>query len=456
MNALKIIFLFLAIFILFTTEPTFAATGLFMDLYGDVLDNDSGWYMETMQIPAAQQYSKGAGVTVALIDSGVELNHPALSHCIDTTLSYNVADDDYDVTDYLGHGTMMAGLICGSCDTGNPFCGVAPEVNLIVYKIVSGSGFTFQDYDLAEAIRLAADSPATIINLSLVIGDSELVAEAVNYALSQGKIVVAAAGNQGGYVAFPAEIDGVVATGSVYPSLTPVDGSGVGPYLIVSAPGYNIGTTTTGGEFGATTGTSAASALIAGTFALVQSRVPELTPGIQRAVIAQATLDEGWPGFDIEFGFGIVNTLYSVTGTNPLQTDLDQQPSVYLADNNWSYTRSELLTLTLGLNGVGGHEGDLYVQETDPRGVRFYFQYWADHTDELPYPYNRYLGSPFLFPGSGITEYPLFSTGGNPLLSNGAIAADAAEGLYEMTVGVELDGVFYYSRVVIWIGESGS
>ena len=430
-----------------------AATGVFMDISEGFADSNSAWYMESMGIPAAQQVNQGQGSVVALIDSGVSISHPALQRCIDTELSYNTADDSYDLTDYLGHGTMMAGLICGACDTGNQFCGVAPRSRVIMYKVSSGSGYTFQDYDLAEAIRLAADSPAVVINLSLVIDYSELVEDAINYALSRGKVVVAAAGNEGGVVAFPASIDGVVSVGAVDTTLAPLSGSGAGPYLVQSAPGYDLGTTSADGSYGATTGTSGAAALVSGVFALVHSAFPDMPAGTAMALLAQSSLDKGWPGFDIQYGFGMVNALNAVTGSNPLQNDPDQNPAVYLTGNRPAYLPGEHMSLELYLKGIARHSGDLYIQETDPRGDRFYFVFGENRVFDLPWPYNKNISSPYLFPDGDNLVYELFGSEGIPLLSNGIINNQARSGLYEMVVGLDHATGFTHSRVVIWIGE---
>ena len=446
-------FYYIALTLIFfgsTSRNCRAVTGLFSDINVDQIDNGSSWFMDKMSIREAHNYSNGSGVIVALIDSGVQVDHPALSTCIDKQLSYNVADDNFDITDYLGHGTMMAGIICGSCDNGMPFCGVAPGSKLIVYKITSGSGYSFQDDDLAEAVRLAADGPASVINLSLTIGSSTQVEDAVIYALQKGKIVVAAAGNTGGVVSFPASIDGVTAVGGINTDVVPLPGSGTGPYLILSAPGYNIGTTINDYGFGATTGTSASAALVSGVFALIQSREPATSAGTQMAMITQDSIDEGWPGFDGEYGFGIVNALYSAANINPLQTDPKQEPSVSLYNNLLSYHREEAVTLTVKLRGIGGHKADIWIQETDPRGKRLYFVYGANQVYSSPYPYNTLIGSPFLFPEGSTLDYNLFHDGGSGLLGNGYIDPHAPKGLYEMTVGLQ-ESQFFYTRIVVWI-----
>ncbi len=452
---MKIVYLlvFHCFLLLVAGLPVFASTGLFMDMESGFADSGSSWFMEAMQIPEAHQVSQGQGAVVALIDSGVDITHPALRDCIDTELSYNTADDSFDLTDYLGHGTMMAGILCGTCDPSRDFCGVAPRARVIVYKVSSGSGYTFQDYDLAEAIRLAADSPAVIINLSLVIDYSTAVEDAVNYALSLGKVVVAAAGNDGGLVEFPASIDGVVSVGAVDTEFQPVVGSGSGPYLVLSAPGYNIGTTISGGQFGATTGTSAAAALVSGVFALVNSLDPMLPALIAKPLAAQSSLDEGWPGFDAQYGFGVVHALNTITGTNPLQADPDRDLGVYLGGQEWVYRPTERIRLDLILSGIGGQEADMWIQETDPRGQRFYFVFGENRIFDQPWPYNRNLGSPYLFPGGETLSYSLFGSEGDFLLSDGIIHPEAPSGLYEMVVGVQRGDEFVHSRVVLSIAR---
>ncbi len=232
--------------------------------------------------------SGGAGVDVAVLDTGIYKDHPDLvnrvKQCVDFTGGgpFQTRIKEGKCDDSVGHGTHVAGIIAadGGAD-GLGIYGVAPEANLFAYKVCTESGCWADD--IAAAIRYATDNGAEIISMSLG-GDSEssLIRDAIDYAVSNGVLVVAAAGNDGpenGSIDYPAANVKVVAVGAIdiYENVPDWSSRGVndGDYVIeekeveFGAPGVSIESTYNDGCYYVLDGTSMATPHISGLAAKV-------------------------------------------------------------------------------------------------------------------------------------------------------------------------------------------
>ncbi len=175
----------------------------------------------------------GGGVTVAVVDTGVE-NHPTFGK--NQITHYDLVNDGQP---FNGHGTAMAGLIAGQ-DAQAP--GVSPASRILDVR-VTGSDGTGDTFTLAQGIVQAADAGAQVINISLgTYGDSQTVRDAVAYAAGKGAVVVGAAGNDqmADQLAFPAAIPGVVSVGGLDAQMQQAYFSNSGSGLTVAAPGVGI------------------------------------------------------------------------------------------------------------------------------------------------------------------------------------------------------------------------
>lgn len=175
----------------------------------------------------------GEGVTVAVVDTGVE-NHPTFEDGQIT--HYDLVKDGKP---FDGHGTAMASLIAGQ-DWQAP--GIAPAAHILDVRVADGDGYS-SSFKLAEGIVLAANASARVINISLgFYGDSQVVRDAVAYAQSRGAVVVAAAGNDStsNLIEYPAAIPSVVSVGGVDAKLQQAYFSNSGQGLDVTAPGVGI------------------------------------------------------------------------------------------------------------------------------------------------------------------------------------------------------------------------
>lgn len=259
--------------------------------------------------------SGGAGVKVAVLDTGVDVDHPDLKEniidCKDTTkrgIKRGCADGN-------GHGTHVSGIIAAN---GGPdglgIYGVAPEAKLMEIKVCGNSGSCWAD-DIAEGIRYAADNGANIISMSLGgdAPDPQILA-AIDYAVERGVLVIAAAGNDGpeeGSIDYPGAYVEVIAVGAIDASENVPDWSsrGVndGDYVVeereveFGTPGVSIESTWNDGCYKYLSGTSMATPHVSG----LAARVWRGSAGATRDYLHQVAKDIWEPGDDMATGFGL-------------------------------------------------------------------------------------------------------------------------------------------------------
>ncbi len=259
--------------------------------------------------------SGGAGVQVAILDTGVNKNHPDLARrvaaCVDFTRGVRVGSCD----DKNGHGTHVAGTIAadGGAD-GRGIYGVAPEANILAYKVCGPDGSCWSD-DIASAIRYAADNGAEIISMSLGSdAESSLIRDAVSYAVGTGVMVVAAAGNDGpalGSIDWPGANQDVVAVAAIDSSEAAADwssrGLNDGDYVVeaqeveLAAPGVNVESTWRDGGYRTISGTSMATPHISG----LAAKLWQGSGASTRAYLQSLARDLDAVGDDPATGFGL-------------------------------------------------------------------------------------------------------------------------------------------------------
>ncbi|MEV6495107.1 type VII secretion-associated serine protease mycosin [Actinoplanes sp. NPDC051633] len=277
--------------------------------------------------------STGAGVRVAVIDSGVDAGHPQLRGRVDRgrDLLHNNPDARQDC---VGHGTAVASIIAARQVERVAFQGLAPGATIVPVRITEKEEIGGQEVgddgtpaEFAEAIRWAASKTggnARVINLSVVMTkDNAEVRRAVAQAVAGGVVVVAAAGNngdesKGNPVPYPAAYSGVIGVGAVGPDGTRASFSQHGQYVDLVAAGLDV--TAAAPVRGHTTvqGTSFAAPFVSATAALILQRLPTLTPAqVQRRLIVTADPAPGGRRSD-EYGFGLLNPYRALTETLPV------------------------------------------------------------------------------------------------------------------------------------------
>ncbi|MCO5985077.1 S8 family serine peptidase [Actinoallomurus spadix] len=278
--------------------------------------NAEPWAQKRLDFTRAWKLTRGKGVTVAVVDSGVDATQRQLSGRVALVDVSNTIKRDC-----LGHGTAVAGIIGARDmrDRNMPFVGVAPEANLISVKFTNQMTTTGTDPHLAKAIREAADLKAKVINVSVQAPDSPALRAAVKYAQARDAVIVAAAGNVQGNggaaagAAYPAEYPGVISVGSLNEDGTVADSSNVTTRVSVAAPGKNLATTWPGGYAPAEEGTSFASAFVSGTVALVRAYHPDLDhQQVKQRIEATADGSVGTGS-----GAGMINPMLAVSALLP-------------------------------------------------------------------------------------------------------------------------------------------
>jgi type VII secretion-associated serine protease mycosin len=281
------------------------------------------WAQRLLDLGRTWPHSTGAGVTVAVVDSGVDADHPQLHGKVLPGADFFLVGDLPGDFDCVSHGTAAASIIAASPAAGVGFRGVAPDARVLPVRVTdqelndSGNATPINPGVVAEGIRYAADSGAKVINLSLSgYGDFPVVRDAVAYARSRDALLVAAVGNredQGVAPSFPAAYDGVLGVGSIDIDGVRAQGSQIGPYVDLVAPGQDVVAASRAAGHAYWAGTSFAAPFVSGVAALVRSAHPDLTAE-QVADRLTATADPAPGGRNSqEYGAGIVDPYRAVT-----------------------------------------------------------------------------------------------------------------------------------------------
>jgi type VII secretion-associated serine protease mycosin len=284
--------------------------------------------IRTLELTRAWRVSKGAGVTVAVLDSGVDPSHRDLVGSVRVGTDFTAGANPPGVAPRRLHGTYMASLIAGhghGRDRKKGIIGVAPEADVLSVRVIlEDEEPGFREFNTAErfenvvarGIRYAVDEGAEVINMSISkdLATSEERA-AVRYAISKGVVLVAAAGNDGDRrllgdfapFSYPAAFPGVVSVGATDRRLRRAAFSNWNSSVQVAAPGVDIMGAGPGDEYWVGKGTSQATALVSGVAALIKSKYPGMSPPLVAQALTTGATDRPPGGYDTATGFGVVN-----------------------------------------------------------------------------------------------------------------------------------------------------
>ncbi|WP_307872667.1 type VII secretion-associated serine protease mycosin [Paractinoplanes ovalisporus] len=271
-------------------------------------------------------FATGAGVRVAVIDSGVDAGHPQLRGHVSQGADF-LHGDNTGRQDCNGHGTAVASIIGAIPVRNTGFQGLAPEAVIVPVRIseqqeIDGKavGDRGTPAQFAEAIDWAVDQgDADVINLSLVMTEDNLaVRRAVARAIARGVVVVAAAGNKGGPNdgnpdPFPAKYPGVIGVGAITANGVRASFSQRGDYVDLVAIGDPVTAASLVAGHTSQQGTSFSAPFVAATAALIKQRFPDLTPSeVRQRLVATADPSPGGKR-NIEYGFGALNPYRALT-----------------------------------------------------------------------------------------------------------------------------------------------
>ncbi|MFF3140869.1 type VII secretion-associated serine protease mycosin, partial [Streptomyces sp. NPDC057927] len=294
--------------------------------YADTV-RDRQWYLDAMRAEQMWKTSTGKGITVAVIDTGVQGDIPDLRGQVLSGKDYSRHPGD-EHSDYDGHGTSMAVLIAGTGAKGRVTgsYGLAPGAKILPIRIPdfieqSRSDGNPDDYPayMAKAIRYAADSDAQVINISQAsTAHSQQLNESVAYALSKGKLIFAGAGNDGAglnELEYPAATPGVVGVGAIGRNVKATQESQHGSQVDLAAPGEDMVAACLGGtELCKTHGTSDATAIASASAALIWSKHPDWTNNqVLRVMLNTASKPKNGKERTDYLGYGTVRPRIALT-----------------------------------------------------------------------------------------------------------------------------------------------
>lgn len=311
---------------------------------------DAEYWLDQYGIRAAWNTTRGAGVTIAVIDTGVDGTVPELQGAVISGADFSgfgAANGQTPVgpADERDHGTMVASLAAGRGTAGDGgVIGAAPAATILPISIGFGEGSTTSDDQIAAAVRYATDAGASVINMSLTRNTLEWPTswdDAFLYAMDHDVVIVAAAGNRGSgttVIGAPATMPGVLTVAGVDSAGTAsFDASTQGITIGVAAPSEGLVGAVPGGGHVVWNGTSGATPLVAGIAALVRAAHPDLDAANVIERIVSTARDAGTPGTDPIYGYGLVDAAAAVNAAVPRVTE---NPMGSLADWITVYRRA--------------------------------------------------------------------------------------------------------------------
>lgn len=269
----------------------------------------SEWHLNKVGSPAAWDRTQGAGVTIAILDSGVDGSHPDLMPNL--VPGYNFVDNDTNTTDVCGHGTAVAGTAAASSNNGIGVAGIAGKASImpirIAYLDTASNGCYAYYSTIISGITYAADHGARIVNVSYGgLATSAAVQNAALYLRNKGGLLFVSAGNNGvNENVTPTTSMTVVSATDTNDAMA--SWSSYGNFVSLAAPGAGIWTTSKGGTYQQWNGTSFASPLAAGVGALVMAANPSLDNLSVESLLYSTAADLGNAGRDMYYGYGRVN-----------------------------------------------------------------------------------------------------------------------------------------------------
>lgn len=277
--------------------------------YNDAMLNDQ-YALKKVEASKAWDINQGTqDVIVAIVDTGVDLDHPDLkAKLLD---GYNAIAPGTPPKDDAKHGTHVAGIAAGIGNNGIGISGMAPKCKILPVKVL-GNG-TGSIATIADGLIWAADHGADVVNMSLGSYTAEqTLGEAVKYALSKNVVCIATMGNDNvNRKRYPAAFPGMIAVGSTDENDKKSTFSNFGDWITVSAPGTGILSTLptymSPNGYGKLSGTSMAAPLVTGLAALIRSQSKNLSPANTAKLLKSSADDLGDAGFDNNFGAGRVN-----------------------------------------------------------------------------------------------------------------------------------------------------
>lgn len=281
------------------------------------------WHHQAIQTETAWNKSKGSDeVVVAVIDNGIDLNHPDLRDRI--VSPYDVVLGTSNTINPGEHGTHVAGIIASSIDNGYGGSGVAPHARIMPINVFKGEAAYTSD--VIKGIYYAIESGAEIINMSLGTYDYSFSLDlAIQHAYQSGLVIIAAAGNDStNRRNYPSSFENVISVSSTTASDAVSSFSNYGFDIDIAAPGSHIYSTLSDGAYGYMSGTSMAAPVVSGVAALIWSNERKLSNKEIANRMFETADDLGQKGKDVYYGYGRVNASHALRVKDIKQPDIHE------------------------------------------------------------------------------------------------------------------------------------
>lgn len=315
------------------------------------------WHIAKIQAPAAWDSANGSGITIAILDGGVESSHPDLAAHI--VPGWNFYDNNSNTADVNGHGTKVAGVAGAIGNNSAGVAGAAWNSKIMPMRISDPAGYLTYYSIVANSLVWAADHGARVANISYGVENVATVQNAAQYMRNKGGVVVTAGGNAGTYDA-SANTSTMITVSATDSADQHTSWSTYGPCIDLAAPGAGIWTTIVGGTYGAVNGTSFSSPLTAGVVALMLSANPALQPSQVDAILTSTADDLGTPGRDDYYGYGRVNAYRAVAAAKSATTVDTQAPTVSISSPG-STVKGIVTVNVAATDNVGVNRVELYA-----------------------------------------------------------------------------------------------
>jgi subtilisin family serine protease len=304
----------------------------------------SQWHLTKIGADSAWATTAGAGVVLAILDSGVEPDHPDLKDRL--IPGYNFYEGNTSTADVYGHGTKVAGAAAATLNNGLGVASVAGAAMIMPIRVTGSDGYASLSA-LASGITFAADRGARVANLSFAASGYASIRSAAQYMKDKGGLVFVSAGNSG---KDPGETTttSLVVVSATDSNDAKTSWSNFGNHVHLAAPGAGIYSTAKGKTYASVSGTSFSSPITAATAALVMAANPSLTSGEVQDILYSTAVDLGAAGKDPSFGHGRVDAAAAVAaalGSSVEPPPDTQAPAVAIDSPAGGATLSGLATV---------------------------------------------------------------------------------------------------------------
>lgn len=320
----------------------------------------SQWHLPKINAPTAWDRAQGSGVTIAILDSGIDSQHPDFAGRL--VAGYNFVDNNNVLTDVKDHGTKVAGSAAAASNNGVGVASVAGVAKIMPLRVSNSDGTAYIS-TIAKALTWAADNGARVANMSFnQVASSSSILSAADYMKSRGGLSFASAGNSNtdpGY----ANTSSIIIVSATNSNDAKTSFSNYGDHVHLSAPGEGIYTTTWGQSYASVNGTSFSAPIAAGVAALVMSANPSLTNSQVEKILFSTAVDLGAAGRDIYYGYGRVDAAAAVAAATSTTSTADTTPpTASVAAPLQASTVSALATVDASaVDNVGVTKVELWV-----------------------------------------------------------------------------------------------